>query len=81
MAAVEAITSMGGLSTSESNKPNHTTILPNVAAAIIFFIPCLLFFFLKLWIVLLVYDFIIIFILVSGISNLKWKDEINKDTD
>lgn len=61
--------------------PNHTTILPNLTATVIFFVPCLIFYIINLNWLGLVYSFIILFLLTSSVSNLKWKNEINKNLD
>ena len=60
---------------------NHTSILPNVLSAITFFIPCLIFFIMKLYFISLFYQFAILFLLVVALSNTKWENEINKKID
>jgi hypothetical protein len=58
---------------------NHTSVFSNILTGMIFTIPTFLFFFLKVKpLIIMIYNYGIIFLLVSAISNRMFPNEVNK---
>lgn len=58
---------------------NHTTIIPPLLSAIVFSIPAVILYFMGLDLPLLVYCCVMIYLMVTAIANIKYRNEIYKN--
>lgn len=55
---------------------NHVSLITNLQVSFLFFVPCLIFYFLNIHGVGLLYSFVIILMLVFALTHVKYKKEL-----